>query len=362
MKVSKVTKLENKHTQYDISTETENFYVKLPDTSAVLVHNSPQIYWGREHKGGPLILAGHNSWSRKAVTKSPAEIKDFILNKSGNPKTPEEKKNRRAFANEFARLYPLFDKATPREFEGFVYADGLFLQRPTLEDGVYTFCPNPNSQTCYHVSSDSDLGKRISQSKVMVVGHAYFPEFGMPDHAQQPWKDFSQFNNTRDLIVLGPVYNSDPVEVNLKPLKVIESMIKRHARGIDAFLTEVRGLSDIRNQIYKYINQSAKNEQLDDLSLVHFEDWMQKNVTTGRLSTGKQEKIIEKIEANKSAVSAMFEIIVAIQEVKDGVIYQLEQNRGEIWDTHGEGRVRYADDSKQFGNVKFVPRKRWVPK
>ena len=44
------------------------------------------------------------------------------------------------------------------------------------------------------------------------------------------------------------------------------------------------------------------------------------------------------------------------------VIDQIESGpKAEIWDTNGEGRVRYADAGKKFGNVKFVPRKRWTP-
>ena len=118
---------------------------------------NPQIYWGRETKNGPLLLAGHNGWAKGAKTSNPDEIKDFILNKSGNPKTPEEFESRKQFANEFASLYPLFDAATPKDFVGFVYADGLFLNQPQNENGVYNFCPNHKSQTCYQVEANSDL-------------------------------------------------------------------------------------------------------------------------------------------------------------------------------------------------------------
>ena len=47
--------------------------------------------------------------------------------------------------------------------------------------------------------------------------------------------------------------------------------------------------------------------------------------------------------------------------MKDDIIDQIDGEQGEIWDTNGEGRVRYADASKEFGNVKLVPRKRWTP-
>ena len=43
--------------------------------------------------------------------------------------------------------------------------------------------------------------------------------------------------------------------------------------------------------------------------------------------------------------------------LKEQVLAQVASAKGEIWDTHGEGRVRYGDADKQFGNVKFVPRR-----
>ena len=47
--------------------------------------------------------------------------------------------------------------------------------------------------------------------------------------------------------------------------------------------------------------------------------------------------------------------------MKDQIIDQVEGEQGDIWDTNGEGRVRYGGMDKQFGNVKLVPRKRWTP-
>lgn len=320
---------------------------------------NPQIYWGRETKNGPLILAGHNGWARGAKATSAEEVKDFIANQSGNPKTEEERQAREKFAAEFAGLYPLFDAATPKNFVGFVYADGLFLNRPGVDaDGAYTFCPNPKSQTCYHVMADSDLGKRIAQARVMVVGHAEFNSFGAPDSEQKPVDDFSMFNKTTNLIVLGPVYNKDPVDIDLDKVKDVEKFLNSHAGEIDGFLADTAGLSDLKNGIlYPYVNQTAKAKQLDSLSAKHFMDWLSQS----KVSSGKQQKIQDKITANPKALDAIFSLVKMIQDMKDDIIDQVEQSRGEIWDTHGEGRVRYADTGKQFGNVKLVPRKRWTP-
>lgn len=319
---------------------------------------NPQIYWGREVSNGPLVLAGHNGWARGAKTDNPADLEHFIANLSGKTKSPEEKQQRDAFAKQFASLYPLFDKATPADFVGFVYADGLFLQQPKLgSDGVYTFCPNPKSKTCYHVKGDSPLGQQISQAQVMVVGHAYFPEFGMDDSAQEPMDDFSMFNGNPALIVQGPVYNSNPVGLDTKAIDQVEAYLSQHSQAIDGFLQSTAGLGDLKDILYRYVNQTAKGHQLDNLSTQHFFNWLK----TSKVSNPKQTKIEDLAMQNKNALDGIFGLVIRIMNLKDQVIDQVEQGRGEIWDTHGEGRVRYADQNKRFGNVKLVPRKRWTP-
>ena len=318
---------------------------------------NPQIYWGRQEKGGPLVLAGHNAWAKGVAATSPEEVADFIINKSGNAKTPEEVEARKEFGNKFASLYKDFDIATPRDFVGFVYADGLYLDPPQQQNGVYTFCPNPKSQTCYHVRAESELGKRIGQADIMVVGHAYFPTFGAPDSSQEPMQDFSAFDRNPNLIVMGPVYNSKKIDVNLNAIERVEGFVKRHKEQIDGFLAEMPGLKDLKNIIYTYVNQTAKAKQLDNLSDQHFYQWLEQS----RVSKPKQQKIADLDKNFKGAIAAIFELVKMIQRMKDEVIDQLEGEQGDIWDTNGEGRVRYADIGKQFGNVKLVPRKRWTP-
>lgn len=315
----------------------------------------PQVYFGRDN--GKLVLAGHNGWLRGAKTTSPEEIEDFIANKSGSPKTPQEIAARNKFAKRFASWYLLFDKAVPRDFEGYVYADTLFDSTPQLVDGVYSFGPNPHSETQYHVKADSELGQQISRAQMMIVGHAFFPEFGMPDHEQQPMTDFSIFNTTPDLIVLGPVYNKTAVEVDDRAIDKAQQYIEQHGQSIDSFLTGMKGLSDLKEIIYRFVNQTAKAKRLDDLSSELFYEWLDESP----VSANKQQRIRELDEQNGGVTGEIFTLVKLIQDAKNSVIEQVEGQHGDIWDTNGEGRVRYGDDTKQFGNVKFVPRHRWTP-
>ncbi len=320
---------------------------------------NPQIYWGRE-SGRIIPPHGHAQWGRANLPATGKDVADYIMS-TGKAATPEEIASRQEFANKFASLADLFAAATPEQVEGnstyYVYADALFLSPPELKDGVYTFCPNPKSQTCYHVRADSELGKRIAQAEVMVVGHAYFTEHGQADSAQIPIKDFSQFNTNPKLIVLGPIYNVAPVRVDTTMINQVENHTKQHARQVDTFLAGAAGISDLKQVIYTYVNQTAKAKQLDSLSTEHFFTW-----AATKVSAPKQEKIKQLNTSNNNALAEIFKIVRAIQMLKDNVIDQIESGpRADIWDTNGEGRVRYADANKQFGNVKFVPRKRWTP-
>jgi len=255
-------------------------------------------------------------------------------------------------------LYQLFDKATPKDFVGFVYADGLFLDRPALDDeGVYTFCPNPKSQTCYHVRKDSDLGKRIAQAQVMVVGHAEFDSFGAPDSEQKPKDSFEEFNGSNNLIVLGPIYNKKPIEVDTDAVDAVEKYFTKVGPQIDAFLQPQAGLSDLKEILYNFVNQTAKAKQLDNISEQMFFNWL----TTSKVSEPKQQKISELNKQHSNALQSIFTLLRMIQDMKDNIIDQIEGEQGDIWDTQGEGRVRYAGAGKRFGNVKLVPRKRWTP-
>lgn len=332
---------------------------------------NPQVYWGRETKGGPLILAGHNQWGKGVKATSPDQVYDFIANQSGNPKTPEEVKQRQAFATNFANLYPLFDAATPKDFVGFVYADNLFGVEPNnpkrLEkeegypSGVWTFAPNPKSQTAYHVDAESELGQRISQAQVMVVGHAIFDTFGAPDRDQQPMDDFSMFNQTPGLIVQGPIYTDSAPEFDTTPIDDMIEYTNQHGAVIDDFMASLPD-PDKNGIFYPFFNQmsnlhAAGKQDFGSISGKTFLDWM----TQKGVSQKKQQHIINMIQEHPGGLDAILFLIKGIRNMKDQVDAAIKQQpRKEIWDSHGEGHVRYAQSHHKYGNIKIVPTT-WAP-
>lgn len=307
---------------------------------------SPQIYWGRDEKNGPLIIATHNAWSKNVKCCSGNEIKEFILS------TGEFSDNRVNFANKFSQLYSLFDNATPAEFVGFVYADALYLSTPDAINGVFSFSPNPHSNTTFHVTENSTLGNAVAESDVMVVGHAYYSIFGQNEDSQQPIDDFSMFL-TNELIVLGPVYNQTPITIEASDICRLQNIAE--TSDIDIFLERRKGLADLKDIIYRYVNSSSKNKQLEMLSVLHFSNW----VGTSNLTNSKKQNLLSLISSHLTSVEIMFKLILEIMNIKNAIISQLKPT-GEIWDTNSEGMVRYSN--KPLGHVKFVPRHLWTPK
>ena len=336
---------------------------------------NPQVYWGREQANGPLILAGHNQWSRGVKSDSAKGVYDFIANQSGKAKTPEEQQARQTFAKNFSNLYPLFDAATPKDFVGFVYADALFGVDPGLDkelikmegypQGVWTFAPNPKSKTRYYVDKSSELGGKITTAQVMVVGHAMFESFGAPDRTQQPMDDFEMFNQTAGLIVQGPVYTSggsgqDTSKVD-KLIDYVTNEIDGVGPNLDAFISSLPD-PDKNGIFYPFFNAMsvlhARNEQaFDSISGATFTDWM----TQKGVSKNKQAHIINMIKQHPGAFDGMLKLIKDIRNMKDEVVASYKsQGKPEIWDSDGEGYVRYAQSGHKYGNIKIVPTT-WAP-
>lgn len=312
-----------------------------------------QIYWGREYVNGPLILAGHNSWARGVKTHSGDELFNFIVNQSGNPKTDLEKSARIKFAAEFANLYQTFDNATPVDFVGFVYGDALFTAPPIVENGTYNLYPN--KKTGYHVDQFSMLGLAMTDAKIMVVGHAYFPEFGMADDTQTPKDDFSEFV-TNELLILGPHYTNVQPNLPNSELVIVEKYLSQHAAVLDGFLSPIHGVSAFKDYLYRYTNYKAKQRQLTTVG-DDFAEWL----LLSKISVSQQQKISNRIAKYPTGILCMFTVVKHIIRLKNLIIDQLGDTANDIATSNAEGWVRYASADKKFGNIKLVPRHRWLP-
>ena len=322
----------------------------------------PQVYWGRE-PDGKFIMVGHNGWLKKTAdgkSQSPTELARFIM-QTGKASTPEEIKQRQQFATQYASLWPLFEAATPKDFRGYVYGDLLFMNRPPIQNNAYTFTPN---NVTYSVPQSTELGQRISKATAAVVGHAYFPQFGMGDDEQQPISDFSAFDKTAGLIVLGPRYAQNPVKIDTKNLQDLQKYIAANKGAIDNFLNDERlaamKMAGFKGVLYNFNNTMVRQGKVSDLANT-FASWLQ---GSSKQSAPMQQKITEWVTKNQRGFLATFNVLENLRAIKDNIIAQLDAESGDIQQTTkgeagGEGYVVYGKTGEP--NVKLVPRHRWTP-
>ena len=307
-------------------------------------------------------MVGHNGWLKKTIdgkSQSPSELARFIM-QTGKAETPEEIANRQKFATEFASLWSLFEAATPNNFRGYVYGDLLFMARPKLQDGAYSFTPN---NVTYTVSSTSELGQRISKATAAVVGHAFFPQFGMGDDEQQPISDFSAFNKTAGLIVLGPRYAASKPQIDTTAVANLQKYVATNKNAIDNFLNDqnltAMKMAGFKGILYNFNNQMARTGTTKGLAN-KFLEWL----PSSRQSVPMQNKITEWVTKNQRGFLATFNVLENLRAIKDSIIAQLDAESGDIQQTTkgeagGEGYVVYGKTGEP--NVKLVPRHRWTP-
>lgn len=318
------------------------------DTGDVAIKwdGNPTIYWGRE-ENGQFVLVGKNGWG-KNKSNSPENLANFIKN-SG--KGADEEPWREKFGNDMAGLFKTMEASTPPDFRGYVYGDLLYYEGKPFQntDNSLQFTPN---KVTYKVDTNSELGKKMSNSKVGVVVHSKFDEFG--SKAGTPIKDVQELNSN-DAVVLGQTYVTHQPKVDTSEVKEIRSMADRNAQAIDSFLAPVKGLSDMKNIIYTYVNHMTRTQQLKNIDSGFFE-WL----AGSKVSANKQAKIKEMSESNPKALPAIFGLVKKIMAAKDHVINQLDDADADVKATTagekgGEGYVALGSKTK------LVPRSRWQP-
>jgi hypothetical protein len=304
----------------------------------------PTMYWGRDDSG-QFVLVGKNGWLKGNVSTSADDLKNFITS------TGKGEDWRDRFANEMATIFNIMEGATPQDFRGYVYGDLLYHPGKPYksEEGSIQFTPN---LVTYTVSTNSELGKRIAGSKVGVVVHTKFDEFG--SKSGQPISDVKELNS-EDVVVLGQTYVTHQPKLDTSETKEIRAMAERNAQQMDKFLAGQQGLSNVPGIIYTYMNQMSRAQKLGDIETGFF-DWLK----TSKVSQGQQAKLAQMNEQMPKALPAIFELVKRVMAAKDHIIDQLDNADADVkQSTKGEkgGEGYVALDTK----TKLVPRSRWQP-
>jgi hypothetical protein len=246
-----------------------------------------------------------------------------------------------------AALWPIFEKATPADFRGYVYGDILFHPGRPYEgaDGKITFTPN---QTTYGVKVKSPYYQKLIKAKVAVAAHKVFGYFG--DKSGEDFDNPEQFSANPELAVFGLTSVSYRPAVGADNLAKIETLAK-YQSAIEKMLAPVPGMGYLQTEIYTFVNNQSKAKQLDNINTEAFMTFVQK-------TPAKAAKIQAHSEQHPGVMDKMFELVLEIMAAKDEVIRELDAASGDIEQSTGG---KPGGEGYVAGGSKLVPRDRWTP-
>lgn len=274
-----------------------------PTTMTIKWDGSPAVRFGRD-RNGKFHFA--DKYAREPITSQQALISYYNQKPVG--------KNVR-FVNQMAGLWPVFEKATPLNFRGYVHADLLWSSRPASDNSYLVFTPNTVK---YQVDVNSPLGQKISASQVGAAASMWQSSF---DSGLEPIGKQWQEIGSDQLVLLGPtVAAAQPVNIDQNQLKQIAQRVMANQNVIDQFVEPQPGLADIKNIIYTFMNQVAKTGNTTRL-FSRFVEWVDE---WPKLSQGKRDRIRERLNTNAAGAQSMFYAVEQIINLKNQVISQLE--------------------------------------
>ena len=309
---------------------------------------SPAIIFGRDANGEFVLTdkSGFGAVGYDGKSKSGEDLEQMFLNRSGGKN--RENPNYVVFAGKMRSIFDLYERATPKDFRGFLKGDLLYYTTPPVKNNNYVFKPNIVE---YAVDVDSDLGKRIGQSKTGVVVHRLVDIEG--NESEVPKGIDFQGN---DVLIFPSVTVERAPEIEDEGINQLKADVAKNASAIDklldpAALTQLK-ISDFAKVLYAYTN-SKVDTGLEDLGADFF-DWM----ASSKLSANKQKNIATHIQNNQAGFNAIWQVVSGIMRIKDDVIRQFDSHNQTVKSSipgHGEGGEGYVLAHPQ-GDVKLVPR------
>ena len=288
--------------------------------------------------------AGFNAKNYDGKSTNADDLESMIMNRV---KDESKRKSYAQYSMKMKQAFPTVLKSMPDKFQGYFVGDMLYFQQPQKQGSRYVFKPNVVE---YSVDANSEIGKRIGNSRVGVVIHHTMNEQG----SISPLNDTTMFKDN-GLLALPPATKTHPGNVDLSMLQSAEAEVRKNAGAIDMFLNKGKlqelKLTDLPNVLYAYVN-SKVDTGLDNLGK-DFGQWLENSA----VSSPKKIRIKEYIVRNKTGFDAVFRTIATVMETKDMMVDQLDATGSDIIATidgekGGEGYVAGAGGN----SIKLVKR------
>lgn len=333
-----------------------------PTATTVKWDGTPAIIFGRD-EGGFVFTdkSGFGAKKYDGMARSQNMFRDMIYNRK-----PEEP-GRLDYAGHLAKLYPLLEKSVPKNFQGYIQGDVMWMNRPPVEKddaGNENFIIKP-LKVRYKIPTASALGDQISLSEAGVVVHSMFTS--RDEEEPRAIESVASLGLTppRRLVILSPEMQVEKTTVYPlanKLVGAVEQLIAKKGSAVKKFLDPYTiGSMKISNlgELFKgYLNYKAGQGDADLSNAAQgFIDWVN-NLALSKLTANKQQNVIDHISQNESGYKSVWQIVNALVNLKMDLKGQLDNHPGSevSADIRGErGHEGFVSDTPH-GKIKLVNR------
>lgn len=318
---------------------------------------TPAIIFGRDENGFVFTdKAGFGAKKYDGMARSQTMFRDMIYNRK-----PDEP-GRLDYAGHLAKLYPMLEKAVPKNFQGYIQGDVMWMNRPPVdEEGNYVIKP---LKIRYRIPKESALGEQIGLSDAGIVVHSMFTNRDEEEPRAIDSVKSLGLTPPRKLVVLSPEMNVQQGTVyplSVKEINAVESLIAKKGAAVKKFLDPyTMGSMKISNlgEVFKsYLNFKAGRGDADLSNAPQgFIDWVNSEVS--KLTANKQQNIIAHIGENQNGYKAVWQLVNALVNLKMELKSQLDVHPGSDVqaDIRGEpGHEGFVSDTPH-GKIKLVNR------
>lgn len=279
-----------------------------PQETTVKWDGKPAIIFGRKPNGEFVLTdkAGFGAKGYDGLATSPEQITQIMNMRKGE---------RGELIALYQRLFPLLRRAVPEDFRGYIQGDLLYSDTPELVNGNYVFTPNTVK---YTVPANTDLGKKIGQSRAAVAIHTSLSE---PGAAPTPIRA-AALEPSPGLLILDPSLK-EPRQIKLNAATINDAtrLLNQYGAAMDRLFSpaelRARKISDFPALVKTYINSRVRSGSYDNL-IGGFGEWVKQK------SPAKAPRIFEWATENKQAVAALFQAFLEISSLKNQLVRQLD--------------------------------------
>lgn len=318
----------------------------VEDHGAITVKwdGKPALIFGRDDQGRFIMTdkSGFTAKGYNGLATSPKQLASILAGRG---------EGRENLIQMLVGLWPLFQRAVPENFRGFVQGDLLYSDTPPDVNGEYVFTPNT---VTYKISTKSPMGHKIAASKAAIAVHTFYPGIGA---------DAVPLESLRGLRSVGPLLimpstleQTKPIVIKQRDLEKAIGVLDQYHAEIDELLNPVtlrtNKITDFPNHLKRFINLRVRERNLKNLAK-GFESYLQ----TANLTPSKAANLKAHVDNNKIGLQASMQLFGSMSDIKHSMINQLDASAKHIQSEingvpGGEG---YVVDTPH-GKIKLVKR------